>query len=83
MGVEKPVLCMRSDEDCLAAAIQQTNAGLAATTADEAAAFLLAKYNEWKAQGFTHQAVQNKELFTRQNQALQFDQLLRSLITAR
>ncbi len=83
LGVEKPVLCMRSDEDCLAAAIQQTNAGLAATTADEAAAFLLAKYNEWKAQDFTHQAVQNKELFTRQSQALQFDQLLRSLITAR
>ncbi len=80
LGVEKPVLCVRSDEDCLAAAIQQTNAGIAATTANEAAAFLLEKYNEWKAQGFTQQAVQHKQLFTRQNQALLFDQLLRSLI---
>ncbi len=80
LGVEKPVLCVRSDEDCLATAIQQTNAGIAATTADEAAAFLLAKYNEWKAQGYTQQDVQNKEVFTRQSQALQFDQLLRSLI---
>ncbi len=80
LGVEKPVLCVRSDEDCLAAAIQQTNAGIAATTADEAVAFLLEKYNEWKAQGFTKQDVQDKELFTRQNQALQFNQLLRSLL---
>ncbi len=80
LGVEKPVLCVRSDEDCLADAIQQTNAGVAATTAEEAAAFVLAKYKEWKGKGFTHQAVQNKELFTRQSQALQFDQLLRDII---
>ncbi len=80
LGVEKPVLCVRSDEDCLAAAIQQTNAGLAATTADEAATFLLEKYNEWKTQGYTHQDVRQKELFTRQSQALQFDKLLRSII---
>ncbi len=79
LGVEKPVLCVRSDEDCLAAAIQQTNAGVAATTVEESANFLLEKYQEWQEQGFTHQAVQNKDLFTRQHQALQFDKLLRSI----
>ncbi len=83
LGVEKPVLCVRSDEDCLATAIQQTNAGVAATTTNEAVTFLLEKYNEWKTQGFTHQNVQNKELFTRQNQAAQFDQLLRTIIAAK
>ncbi len=80
LGVEKPVLCLRSDEDCLAGAIQQTNTGVAAKTAEEATVFLLEKYKEWQGQGFTHQNVQNKEVFTRQNQALQFDQLLRSII---
>ncbi len=80
LGVEKPVLCVRSDEDCLAEAIQQTNAGIAATTVEETADFILEKYNEWKEKGYTHQEVRNKELFTRQNQAIQFDQLLRSII---
>ncbi len=80
LGVEKPVLCVRSDEDCLAAAIQQTNAGLAAQTTEEVADFILEKYNEWKAQSFTHQVVQNKELFTRQYQAEQFAHLFESII---
>ncbi len=76
LGVEKPVLCLRSDEDCLAAAIEQTNAGLAAKTADEAATFIREKYNEWKQNGFTRQPVCNKSLFTRQELAKQFAELL-------
>ncbi len=80
LGVEKPVLCTRSDEDCLAAAIQQTNAGIAATNAVEAADFLFKKYNEWKNKGFTHQAVKKTDVFSRQKQAMQFDNLLRSII---
>ena len=34
LGVEKPCLCLNSDEECLADAIEQTNAGLAATQVD-------------------------------------------------
>ena len=72
IGVEKPVLCVRSDEECLAQVIAQTNAGLAATTVEEVEHFLLNKYNEWLRNGYTRQAVTNKYLFSRQHQAEQF-----------
>lgn len=80
IGVEKPILCTRSDEECLADLIHQTNAGLAATNVEETKAFILEKYREWKTNGFTHQAVINKEQFSRQHQAEQFEQLFLKLI---
>ena len=81
LGVEKPVLCVRSDEECLAEVIRDTNAGVAATTAEEVKAFVLDKYNEWQNKGFTRQAVNidKKQLFTRQYQAEQFEKLLREV----
>lgn len=72
IGVEKPVLCVRSDEECLAQVIAETQAGLAATEVDEVKAFVMEKYQEWKKNGFTRQTAKNKELFTRQRQAEQF-----------
>ena len=75
IGVEKPILCVRSDEECLADAIQKTNAGLAATNVEEVKAFILEKYNEWRQNGYTRQAVMNKVQFTRQHEAEQFEQL--------
>ena len=72
IGVEKPVLCVRSDEECLAQVIAETHAGLAATEVDEVKAFVMKKYQEWKKNGFTRQTAKNKELFTRQRQAEQF-----------
>ena len=75
IGVEKPILCVRSDEECLAEAIDKSNAGLAATNVEEVKAFVLEKYQEWKQNGFTHQQVVNKEQFTRQHEAAQFEQL--------
>ena len=78
LGVEKPVLCVRSDEECLAEVIRTTHAGIAATTADEVKAFILDKYAEWQANGFTRQAVlpEQRLLFTRDHQAQQFEELL-------
>jgi len=76
LGVEKPVLCVRSDEDCLAEVIKQTNAGLAATNVEEVKAFILDKYREWQENGFTHQAVRDKQIFTRQYQAKQFESII-------
>lgn len=78
LGVEKPVLCVRSDEECLAQVIRETNAGLAATTAEQVKAFLLDKYREWQKNGFTRQAVikEQKQRFTRQYQTAQFAQLM-------
>ncbi len=80
LGVEKPVLCVRSDEDCLEDAIIKTKAGCAARTVEETANFILTKYKEWKQNGYTHQAVVNKELFTRQHQAEQFADIINQVI---
>lgn len=76
LGVEKPVLCVRSDEECLAQVISDTNAGLAATSADEIKTFILDKYHEWQARGFTRQKVRNKQFFARQQQYRQLEKLL-------
>lgn len=75
LGVEKPCLCLNSDEECLADAIAKTQAGLAATNVEEVKAFILEKYHEWQQNGFTRQRVVNKEQFTRQHEAAQFEQL--------
>ena len=75
IGVEKPILCVHSDEECLADAIRKTNAGLAATNVEQVKAFVLEKYHEWKKQGFTRQQIINKEQFTRQHEAEQFEKL--------
>jgi hypothetical protein len=75
LGVEKPCLCLNSDEECLADAIENTHAGLAATKVEDVKAFILDKYQEWKENGYTHQAVIDKEQYTRQHEAKQFEQL--------
>jgi hypothetical protein len=72
MGVEKPVLCVRSDEECLAQVITDTQAGLAATEVEQVKAFVMEKYQEWQQNGYTRQRAKHKELFTRQHQAKQF-----------
>lgn len=77
LGVEKPILCVCSDESCLAEAIREANAGLAATNVEEVKAFILEKYEEWKRNGYTRQQVnaEKKQLFSRQYQAKQFVQI--------
>ena len=80
LGVEKPVLCVRSDEECLAQVIQLTNAGLAATNVEDVKTFIRDKYHEWQTNGFTHQPVRDKHIFTRQYQAKQFESIICQLI---
>jgi glycosyltransferase involved in cell wall biosynthesis len=75
LGMEKPVLCVPSDKECLAQVMEETNAGLAAETPEEVAAFIEAHYAEWLERGYTRQAVRNKELFNRKKQAEQFESL--------
>lgn len=76
LGIEKPVLCVRSDEECLAQVIAETNAGIAATTVEEVKAFIMDKYGEWQAKGCTRQPVKGKQVFSRQQQVRQFEQLI-------
>lgn len=75
LGCEKPVLCLPSDEGCLAKTIEETNAGLASSNTEEIKAFILEKYNEWKEKGYTRQTVRNTDYYTRQYQSSQFENL--------
>ena len=80
LGCEKPVLCTPSDNGLLAETIRHTNAGLASSDINEIKAFILEKYQEWQQNGFTRQSVVNKEPFSRQQQAQQFEQLFMQCI---
>lgn len=80
LGCEKPVLCVPSDEGCLAQTIHETHAGIATSDMEEIKGFILEKYHEWKTNGFTRQPVINKSQFSRQHQAEQFEQLFLQLI---
>ena len=75
LGCEKPILCTPSDNGLLAQTIRETNAGLASSDICEIKDFILEKYHEWQQNGFTRQAVVQKEQFSRQEQVEQFEQL--------
>lgn len=81
LAVEKPILCVRSDESCLAEAIKETNAGLAATDVDEVCRFILFHYNEWKEKGYTSSSVNREkiQMFSRKEQAKQFVQIFENV----
>lgn len=74
LAVEKPILCVRSDEAYLAKAIMETNSGLAATSVDEVCDFLMHYYNEWMEKGYTSVDVNKDRLsiYSRKEQANQF-----------
>lgn len=80
IGVEKPILCVRSDEECLAQTIKETKCGLAATNVKEIKEFILYYYNQWQKQGYTHISIDKKQQFSRKNQALQFEKIFKSII---
>lgn len=82
LGCERPVLCVRSDEECLEATIRRTQAGCAGHTVEEVKCFIQEKYQEWLQKGYTHQPVapEEKNKFTRQGQAEQFAEIIRSLL---
>ena len=80
LGMEKPILWIRSDEGYLAKTIQETKSGLAATRVEEVKDFILKAYAQWEQKGYTHVEVQQKEQFSRQNQALQFEEIFNNII---
>ena len=80
LGVEKPILCVHSDEGCLAQVINETQSGLAATNVNDVKQFILHHFALWQQNGHTHIDVNNKEQFTRQNQARQFLDLFNQTI---
>lgn len=82
LAANRPILCVRSDEECLEAAIKETNAGCAARTVEETVDYLLGLYNEWRTlgstQGKTDQA--KLSLYSREKQASQFIELFENVI---
>ncbi|MDL2281692.1 glycosyltransferase [Parabacteroides sp. OttesenSCG-928-G06] len=81
LAVEKPILCVRSDESYLAAAIRETRAGLAATDIEEVTVFLKQQYEMWKEQGYTAAAVDREAIqrYARPYQAKQFANIFNAL----
>lgn len=81
MAVEKPLLCVRSDESFLEETIERTKTGIAARTAEEVYDFLLHYYMEWKEKGYTSIRVNRAEVekFSRKKQAEQFMELFTEL----
>jgi len=83
LAVEKPILCVRSDESYLAEAIEETNAGLSATSVDEVCDFLTHHYQEWKHKGSTSSSIDRSKLqsYSRKEQAGQFAHIFDQLTT--
>ena len=81
LAVEKPLLCVRSDEAYLEATIKETNSGIAARTEEEVYQFILEQYRSWQEKGYTSAHVNKKtvELFSRKRQAEQFIALFTEL----
>lgn len=82
LAVEKPILCVRSDEDYLEQAINETNSGLAAKNESEVYAFIEAQYKEWKQSGLTSaNIVREKAIaFSRKEQAAQFIRIFEQVL---
>lgn len=82
LAVEKPILCVRSDESYLAEAIEESHAGLAATHVEEVCEFLKQYYKEWKENGHTHSSIDRDVLhrYSRREQAGQFSAIFDRLV---
>lgn len=78
LAVYKPILCVRSDESCLAETIKMTNSGLAATNAQQVVDFIKYYYQQWQTQGYTRSETDTSKLtlFSRREQALQFQEII-------
>lgn len=77
LGCEKPVLCVPSDNGALAELIAYTNAGVATDDIEKIKTFIHDRYREWQANGFTRQATQHREQFSRE---AQYDQFYRTCL---
>lgn len=84
LAANRPILCVRSDEECLEQAIKETNAGCAARTLGETVDYLSRLYDEWQRDGVTHGSTisEKLKLFSRETQAKQFVELFESVVGA-
>jgi glycosyltransferase involved in cell wall biosynthesis len=81
LAVERPILCVRSDESYLAQALQESGSGLAAVDADEVYLFLKTYYHQWLSTGKTtvHTASKILNRYSRKEQAGMFAEIFNQL----
>jgi hypothetical protein len=74
LAVERPILCVRSDESFLADIIHDAKAGISAVNVEEVCDFLLIHYNYWKENHSTliHPNRETIDTFSRKRQADMF-----------
>lgn len=85
LAVQKPILCVRSDEDCLERFIHETNAGLAARKEEEVYDFIQNHFERWKKEGLTRSDTEKDQLvrYSRKEQALQFIHIFEQVLRKR
>ena len=83
LAVEKPILCVRSDESYLESALRESKAGVAARHVEEACRFLENYFEEWKEKGYTTLQTNKNvlKMYSRKEQAKQFADIFETVIT--
>ena len=78
----RPVLLVRSDEDCLESALNDANAGHAGRTVDDTYRFLNDKIAEWRTTGFTKGTTNEESIvkYSRKRQAEQFVEVFKRVL---
>ena len=80
LGCEKPILCVPSDQGSLAELMAYTHAGIATDDSEQIKQFILDQYKAWQQNGFTRQATQHREQFTRAHQCEQIEAIIQNLL---
>ena len=80
IGVEKPTICVSCTSGTIFDIITETNAGIATSNCADVENFILEKHSEWKANGFTHQLINNSHRYSRNYQYTILKSLVDKLI---
>lgn len=82
LAVEKPILCVRSDNGCLEQAITKTKAGLSSYDIHETTDFIYKKYKEWRKYKCTSQCSHKTEImkFSRISETEQFINIFKKIV---
>jgi len=80
LAVGRPVLCVRSDEGCLAEVIRSTNAGLSAVNVDEIYKFIHHNFEEWSNNRVSNSKRELVGQFSREAQAKEFMQIFNYIL---
>lgn len=82
LAVQKPVLCIRTDEDGMESMIRETNAGIASKDEKEVYDFIKYQYEVWLKDGLTKAATKEEQLslYSRKEQALQFIRIFEQVL---